>query len=97
MSYLEYRVQTVPTGFSKILYMNWALVLLITTVAGMGFLMLYSVAGGSLDPWAQPQMERFGLGLIAMFIVAMVPIYIWRNIAFLAYTRALATLHEPAP
>ncbi len=85
MSYLEYRVQTVPTGISKILYINWALVLLLTAAASMGFLMLYSVAGGSLTPWAEPQMKRFAFGLAVMFMVAMVPIWFWRNMAALAY------------
>ncbi len=85
MSYLEYNVKYVPTGFSKILYLNWALVLLLTAVAGIGFLMLYSVAGGSLSPWAEPQMKRFAIGLTVMFAVAMVPIYFWRNLAGLAY------------
>ena len=46
MSYLEYKVQTVPTGARKILHANWALLLLLTAVASIGFLMLYSVAGG---------------------------------------------------
>ncbi|MEL7343604.1 MAG: rod shape-determining protein RodA, partial [Pseudomonadota bacterium] len=29
--------------------------------------------------------ERFALGLVAMFIVAMVPIWFWRNVSLLAY------------
>ncbi|MEX5728816.1 rod shape determining protein RodA [Rhodovulum iodosum] len=85
MSYLEYTVKTVPTGLRKVFYLNWALVLLLTAVAGVGFLMLYSVAGGSLTPWAEPQMKRFGLGLAVMFLVAFVPIWFWRNMAALAY------------
>jgi rod shape determining protein RodA len=56
MSFLEYRVQTVPTGFSKVFYLNWALIMVVIAVACVGFLMLYSVAGGSLDPWARDQM-----------------------------------------
>ena len=92
MSYLEYRVQTVPTGFSKILYLNWGLILLLTAVSAMGFLMLYSVAGGSLTPWAEPQMKRFGLGMVAMFFIAMVPVWFWRNIAALAYAGSLMLL-----
>lgn len=85
MSYLEYTVKSVPTGLRKVLYLNWPLVLLITAVAGSGFLMLYSVAGGAYDPWAAPQMKRFGLGLALMITVAMVPIWIWRNLAGLAF------------
>ncbi|MEO1453517.1 MAG: FtsW/RodA/SpoVE family cell cycle protein, partial [Pseudomonadota bacterium] len=85
MSYLEYNVKTVPTGARKILYLNWPLILLLMAVSSIGFLMLYSVAGGNLGRWAEPQMQRFGMGLVAMFIVAMVPIWFWRNVAALAY------------
>ncbi|WP_335947454.1 MULTISPECIES: rod shape-determining protein RodA [Salipiger] len=92
MSYLEYTVKTVPSGWRKILYLNWPLIILLTAVACVGFLMLYSVAGGALQPWAEPQMERFGLGLAAMFITAMVPIWLWRNLSALIYLVALALL-----
>ena len=47
--------------------------------------MLYSVAGGDFGRWAEPQMKRFALGLTVMFVVAMVPIWFWRNMAALAY------------
>ncbi|AWI84093.1 rod shape-determining protein RodA [Alloyangia pacifica] len=92
MSYLEYTVKTTPTGWRKVLYINWPLVILLTAVASVGFLMLYSVAGGRLDVWAEPQMKRFGLGLAAMFVTAMVPIWLWRNLSVLAYLGALALL-----
>lgn len=85
MSYLEYTVKTVPTGLRKVLYLNWPLVLLLTAVASIGFVMLTSVAGGDFGRWAEPQMQRFALGLFAMFAVAMVPIWFWRNVAALAY------------
>ncbi|WP_127902593.1 rod shape-determining protein RodA [Solirhodobacter olei] len=92
MSYLEYTVKTVPTGLRKVLYINWALVVLLIAVASAGFLMLYSVAGGSLQPWAEPQMLRFVAGLIVMFIFAFVPTWFWRNISGVAYLIALALL-----
>jgi len=85
MSYLEYSVKSVPTGVRKVLFLNWPLVLLLTAVAGTGFLMLYSVAGGSYAPWAEPQIKRFALGLCLMIAVGLVPIWIWRNLAGLAY------------
>ncbi|WP_417254970.1 rod shape-determining protein RodA [Celeribacter sp.] len=85
MSYLESTLKTVPTGISKVLYVNWALVLLLSAVASFGFLMLYSNAGGSFQPWAEPQMKRFAIGMVAMLMIAMVPIWFWRNIAGLAY------------
>ena len=58
MSYLEYKVQTVPTGARKVLYANWAIFVLLTAVACFGFLMLTSVAGGDSGRWAQPQAEQ---------------------------------------
>ncbi|ARE84221.1 cell wall shape-determining protein [Roseovarius sp. EC-HK134] len=92
MSYLEHSIKTAPSGARKILYLNWPLVLLLCTVAGVGFLMLYSVAGGNLSIWAEPQMKRFALGLAVMLIVAMVPIWFWRNMSLLAYLISLALL-----
>jgi rod shape determining protein RodA len=84
MSYLEYNVARVPSGMGKVLALNWGLVLLVTAVASMGFLVLYSVAGGSWR-WAEPQMQRFVLGLGLMMIVAMIPIWFWRNVSAAMY------------
>jgi rod shape determining protein RodA len=92
MSYLEYTVKSVPAGLRKILYLNWPLTLLLISVAGVGFLMLYSVAGGSTTPWVEPQMKRFVLGLGVMVVVAMVPIWFWRNMGVLAYLASILLL-----
>lgn len=92
MSYLEANAKFVPSGFRKLLYLNWPVVLLLAAVSGFGFLMLYSVAGGSATPWMEPQMKRFGVGMVAMIVVAMVPIWFWRNMALLAYGVSLALL-----
>ena len=92
MSYLEYRVKAIPTGFRKIFFMNWGLVLLLVATASIGFLMLYSVAGGQWDPWASAQIKRFGLGLALMFVVAMIPIWFWRNVSVVAYIGSLILL-----
>lgn len=92
MSYLEYTVKSTPTGLRKVFYMNWALTVLLMSVAGVGFLMLYSVAGGSFTPWAEPQMKRFALGLAVMMFVAMVPIWFWRNMAVVTYLISIILL-----
>ena len=92
MSYLEYTVTTVPSGLRKLLHFNWGLALLLTAAAAFGFLMLYSVAGGSMEPWADPQLKRFGVGMVLMLVVAMVPIWFWRNMAGLAYVVGLVLL-----
>ena len=92
MSYLEYNTKYVPTGLRKVWYLHWPIIMLLIAVASAGFLMLYSVAGGSTSPWVEPQMKRFGAGMVLMIFVAMVPIWFWRNMAFLAYGGSLVLL-----
>jgi rod shape determining protein RodA len=81
-----------PSLPGKVLRLNWALILLIGAIAGIGFLMLYSVAGGSLDPWARPQMNRFAAGMVLMVIVGMIDIRFFRWFSPFAYLIALALL-----
>ncbi|MCK0121796.1 rod shape-determining protein RodA [Loktanella sp. F6476L] len=92
MSYLEYNAKYVPTGFRKLMYLNWPVIILLTAVSCAGFIMLFSVAGGSATPWMEPQVKRFGLGMALMLIVAMVPIWFWRNMAGVAYGVSLLLL-----
>ena len=92
MSYLEYNVKTVPSGLRKVLFVNWPLALLLAAVACLGFLMLYSVAGGRIEVWAEPQMKRFVVGMLAMFIVGFIPIWFWRNVSAVVYLGALLLL-----
>ena len=92
MSFLEYRVKTVPTGIRKVLHLNWPLVLLLIAVASIGWLMLTSVAGGRIEVWAEPQMKRFAFGLAVMFVVAFVPIWFWRNVSGVAYGLSILLL-----
>ncbi|PYE83750.1 rod shape-determining protein RodA [Pseudoroseicyclus aestuarii] len=92
VSYLEQNVRRVPQGLKKILYLNWAVILLLTAIACFGFLMLYSVAGGSAEPWMDAQIERFAVGMVAMVVIAMVPIWFWRNMAALGYIVSLLLL-----
>jgi rod shape determining protein RodA len=81
-----------PRGFAKLLALNWPLLLLLSAVACAGFLMLFSVAGGSVDPWAGPQMLRFGIGLVGIVTIAMIDIRFWRLMAPLAYVVSLLLL-----
>ena len=92
MSYLEYNVKTVPSGLRKVLYVNWALVVLLAATASIGFLMLYSVAGGRLEVWAEPQMKRFAVGMVGLLAIGFVPIWFWRNVSAVAYLAAVLLL-----
>ncbi|MBL4541092.1 MAG: rod shape-determining protein RodA [Rhodobacteraceae bacterium] len=92
MSYLEHNLRRVPSGPAKILYLNWGLLALVIAAAGIGWLMLYSVAGGSAEPWAGAHATRFGAAAVLMMGVALVPIWFWRNMSVLAYLAALGLL-----
>lgn len=92
MSFLEYRLKLAPSGISKVFYLNWALILLVTAIAAIGWLMLYSIAGGDVQQWAMPQIKRFGMGLVLMFFVAFVPIWFWRSMSGAAYAVAMVLL-----
>ncbi len=76
----------------KLYEVNWGMVLLITIVACVGFAMLYSVAGGSLSPWATPQILRFLAGFAILVAASVVDIRTWLSLAYPAYGASLVLL-----
>ncbi len=92
MSFFDASGRGTPRGFAKLLALNWPLVLLLSAVSCAGFLMLYSVAGGSTQPWAAPQMLRFGVGMAVMLTIGMIDIRFWRLMSPLAYVGSLGLL-----
>ncbi|MGL4685494.1 MAG: rod shape-determining protein RodA [Commensalibacter sp.] len=58
----------------KLWQVNWIYVGLICLLAATGYVALYSAAGGSTQPFARPQLLRFGIGFIMMIGVAMLPL-----------------------
>jgi rod shape determining protein RodA len=92
MSFSDASGHGTPRGMAKIVALNWSLIVLVCAVASTGFLMLYSVAGGSLQRWAEPQMIRFGVGMAAMIVIGMISIRFWRAVSPLAYLGALGLL-----
>lgn len=76
----------------KLISINWLLVILIVVVAGVGFAMLFSAAGGNMDPWAKRQIVRFGIAFGIMIVVATINIRLWLRYAYALYFLALALL-----
>ncbi len=64
---------------------SWIFVMAICLLAGFGFIILYSVAGKSMDPWAYKQMIRFGVGLGVLIVIALSDIKIWMKYSYLIY------------
>ena len=76
----------------KLWRIPWTVVLLVALVAAAGTATLYSVAGGSLEPWASRHAARFLLGLGVALAIALVPLDVWLRLAYPAYALALALL-----
>jgi len=76
----------------KLYDLNWFIVFIIICVACIGFSMLYSVAGGNIDPWAKSQFIRFFIGLTAMVIIAIIDVRVWMFLAYPFYIFALSML-----
>ncbi len=72
--------------------LNILIVFFIMVIACIGFSMLYSVAGGSWDPWAKNQAIRFTFALILMIGISLTNIKIWMSLAYPVYAGALILL-----
>ena len=70
----------------------WGVVLLICALAGFGLVVLYSAAGGSLEPWALKQGVRFAVLLLGALGLALVPPERWLGLAWPIYLTLLAAL-----
>ena len=49
---------------AKLFRISWLYVLLLAMLAGVGYVALYSAAGGAPEPYAARHMIRFGFGLV---------------------------------
>lgn len=81
-----------PAFAEKLLSLNWLFILLVSALAGVGVASLYSVAGGSMEPWAESHVIRYCLGLAVLFGVALVDIRLWMRAAYPLYLIALGAL-----
>lgn len=73
----------------KLLLLNWPFLALITAIVLIGIAALYSVAGGSFDPWASRQVMRYCVGLALLFSIAFSDIRWWLKGAYPLFILAL--------
>lgn len=86
------KIQSEQGILEKLRLLNWGLVILVTMIASVGFLALYSAAGGNLSPWASKQMVRFAFGAVMMIGVALVDIRVWFRLSWIYYGFVLLLL-----
>jgi len=84
--------RTSPTLRQKLWSVHWFFIVLVAATASIGFAMLYSAAGGHLDPWASRQMARFAVGVVVLVAVAVTDIRVWMRYAYPIYLVSLALL-----
>jgi rod shape determining protein RodA len=76
----------------KLGQIDWTLCLLLAAIAAVGGLMLYSIAGGSVSPWAARHMGLFAACFFAMIVLAMVDLRVWFALAYPIYGAGLFLL-----
>jgi rod shape determining protein RodA len=82
-----------PIGLGeKIWRINWGLVLVLSAIAGVGVLALYSAAGGQFEPWAARHAARYGAALLLMLFVALIHPKVWLSLAWPIYIAAMLLL-----
>jgi rod shape determining protein RodA len=82
-----------PVSFGeKIWRINWGLLLVLTAIAGVGVVALYSAAGGRFDPWAGKHAMRYGVALGLCLIVALINPKIWLALAWPIYIVSMVLL-----
>jgi rod shape determining protein RodA len=76
----------------KVWRVSWLYVLLLCALAGVGYAALYSVAGGSPEPYASRHVLRFAAGLALMIGVSLINIRFIARLAWPSYFAALVLL-----
>jgi len=76
----------------KFAAVSWPFVVLLCLLAGVGYAMLYSAAGGSPEPWAFRHGLRFGFGVLLMLSVALVDIRLFLRLAWPLYLLGIGLL-----
>jgi rod shape determining protein RodA len=63
----------------------WRVILILLTLVTFGCVVLYSAAGGSLQPWAGKHMVRFLLYAAMAIVMSRMPVDFWKAITFPLY------------
>ena len=69
----------------KLGQIDWTLCLLLTAIAGIGGVMLYSIAGGSWSPWAGRHLILYAVCFLMMIAMATVDLRVWFTMAYPIY------------
>jgi rod shape determining protein RodA len=71
---------------------DWGLAALLTAIAAVGTLMLYSIAGGAWNPWADRHLALYAVCFVAMIGLAVTDLRVWFALAYPVYATGLVLL-----
>jgi rod shape determining protein RodA len=92
MSAVALGTPSAPSFGERIWRINWGLVLVLTAIAAIGTVALYSAAGGRFDPWAARHAIRYGAALAVLLTTALMPPKVWLWLAWPIYVISLLLL-----
>jgi rod shape determining protein RodA len=92
MLFTEFSEQPPLKLSKKLLLLNWPFLLIVVAIAIVGVAALYSVAGGSFEPWSIRHILRLWIGLALIFAVVLVDIRWWMRVAYPSYLIVLFLL-----
>jgi rod shape determining protein RodA len=76
----------------KLFKVSWSFIALLCALASIGYLALYSAAGGAAEPYATRHILRFGFGLVLMVSIAMIDIRFIARLSWLSYAVGIGLL-----
>ena len=76
----------------KIGEIDWVFCFLVCAIAGIGGMMLFSIANAHWAPWAANHLIRFGMCLVLMLLLCLVDIRVWFASAYPVYAIAFILL-----
>lgn len=79
---LSFDIHTEQSLLQKVINLNWGLMALISLIAMIGFVALYSAAAGNFEPWASKQIFRFALFFVMMIGIALIDIRVWYKLSY---------------
>ncbi len=77
---------------TKLWRISWTYVLLLCALAGVGYVALYSAAGGSPEPYASKHILRFAFSLVMMLCLALIDIRVIARFSYPIYAASIALL-----
>ncbi len=90
MSSFHNRYRMNPLGM--LAEVNWVIVLVMCMLAFIGFAMMVSAGGGEFHQFASPQITRFAIAFVLMLILAVMPMRVLMDYAYVIYFLCLFVL-----